>query len=103
MRKIFLVRPLSIARALLKKPKILILDDSTSAVDTATERKINSALEEQLAGCTTITVSQRISSIMHADVILVMDNGRVINMGTHEQLLAGCTLYREIYDLQTNS
>ena len=103
MRKIFLVRPLSIARALLKKPKILILDDSTSAVDTATERKINAALEEQLAGCTTITVSQRISSIMHADVILVMDNGRVIDMGTHEQLLAGCTLYREIYDLQTNS
>lgn len=94
---------LCIARALLKKPKILILDDSTSAVDTATERKINTALEEQLAGCTTITVSQRISSIMHADVILVMDNGRVIDMGTHEQLLAGCTLYREIYDLQTNS
>ncbi len=94
---------LCIARALLKKPKILILDDSTSAVDTATERKINAALEEQLAGCTTITVSQRISSIMHADVILVMDNGRVIDMGTHEQLLAGCTLYREIYDLQTNS
>lgn len=69
---------LCIARALLKKPKILILDDSTSAVDTATERKINTALEEQLAGCTTITVSQRISSIMHADVILVMDNGIVL-------------------------
>lgn len=94
---------LCIARALLKKPKILILDDSTSAVDTATERKINAALEEQLAGCTTITVSQRISSIMHADVILVMDNGRVIDMGTHEHLLENCTLYREIYDLQANA
>ena len=92
---------LCIARALLKKPKILILDDSTSAVDTATEAEIRKAFANELAGSTKIIIAQRISSVMDADQIIVMNDGRITGIGTHEELLAGNTEYREIYDSQT--
>lgn len=92
---------LCIARALLKKPRILILDDSTSAVDTATEKKIREEFASTLNGTTKIIVSQRISSIQDADIILVMDNGEIIGMGTHEQMLESCEMYRDIYQSQT--
>lgn len=88
---------LCIARALLKKPKILILDDSTSAVDTATEAQIRRAFREELAGSTKIIIAQRISSVMDADKIVVMDNGRITGIGTHDSLLAENTEYQEIY------
>ncbi|MBR4868407.1 MAG: ABC transporter ATP-binding protein, partial [Clostridia bacterium] len=88
---------LCIARALLKKPKILILDDSTSAVDTATEAHIRRAFAEQLQDTTKIIIAQRIGSVMEADVIVVMDNGRITGVGNHEQLLATNTEYQEIY------
>ena len=92
---------LCIARALLKKPKILILDDSTSAVDTATEAKIREAFKNELAGATKIIIAQRIGSVQEADAIIVMDNGTVTGIGTHEELLATNTAYREIYESQT--
>ena len=91
---------LGIARALLKCPKILILDDSTSAVDTATERAIREALHSEYKDMTKIIIAQRIRSVMDADEILVLDNGKTAGFGTHEQLLADCPVYREIYDVQ---
>lgn len=88
---------LCIARALLKKPKILILDDSTSAVDTATEAKIRESFSGTLKDTTKIIIAQRISSVMEADKIIVLDDGRIVGMGRHEQLLAECEAYQEIY------
>ena len=91
---------LCIARAILKKPKVLILDDSTSAVDTATEADIRERLAERLPHMTKIIIAQRISSVRHADQIVVLDDGRVQGGGTHEELLAGNKIYREIYESQ---
>ena len=88
---------LCIARALLKRPKILILDDSTSAVDTATEAKIREAFHTTLKDTTKIIIAQRIGSVEEADQILVMDDGKIIGMGTHEELLASCEAYQDIY------
>ncbi|MBD5395563.1 MAG: ABC transporter ATP-binding protein [Lachnospiraceae bacterium] len=88
---------LCIARALLKKPKILILDDSTSAVDTATEAKIRESFKGNLKDTTKIIIAQRITSVMEADTILVLDEGSVAGMGTHEELLKSCEAYQEIY------
>ena len=92
---------LCIARALLKKPKILILDDSTSAVDTATDARIRKALREEIPNTTKIIIAQRISSVQDADRILVLDEGRVNGFGTHEQLLASNRIYQEVYQGQT--
>ena len=94
---------LCIARALLKKPKILILDDSTSAVDTATEAKIRDCFANELKDTTKLIIAQRISSIQDADKILVLDDGKVIGMGTHEELVKTCEAYEEIYTTQIGS
>lgn len=91
---------LCIARALLKKPKIIILDDSTSAVDTATDAKIRRAFREELRGTTTIIIAQRITSISDADKIIVMDNGKINAIGTHEELMATNEIYQEVYHSQ---
>lgn len=91
---------LCIARALLKKPKLLILDDSTSAVDTANEANIREELKTTYKDMTKIIIAQRIHSVMEADLILVMDNGKMAGIGTHEQLLQSCAIYKEIYDVQ---
>lgn len=91
---------LCIARALLKKPKILILDDSTSAVDTATEAQIRKAFKEEISGSTKIIIAQRVSSVMEADMIVVVNDGKIANVGTHEELLESSVEYREIYDSQ---
>lgn len=91
---------LCIARALLKKPKILILDDSTSAVDTATEAKIREAFATTLKDSTKIIIAQRITSVMDADRILVLDDGRIAGLGTHDELMNACEEYKEIYTLQ---
>lgn len=88
---------ISIARALIKKPTILILDDSTSAVDLITERNIRRSLKEYLQDITTILIAQRITSVMDADKILVMDRGRIVGMGTHHELLDTCEVYKDIY------
>ena len=92
---------LCIARALLKKPKILILDDSTSAVDTSTDAKIRRAFREEIPGTTKLIIAQRISSVQDADRILVMNEGRVDGIGTHEELLASNEIYRDVYESQT--
>ena len=89
-----------IARALLKDPKILILDDSTSAVDTATDARIRDALKAERPDMTKIIIAQRISSMQHADIILVMDDGMIVDRGTHEELLQKNEIYREIYESQ---
>ena len=91
---------LCIARALLKKPKILILDDSTSAVDTATDAKIRKAFREEIPGTTKLIIAQRISSVKDCDRILVMDDGRINGIGTHDELLAVNEIYREVYESQ---
>lgn len=93
---------LCIARALLKKPKILILDDSTSAIDTLTDSKIRKAFREEIPDTTKIIIAQRISSIMDADRIIVMDDGKINAIGNHEYLVANNEIYREIYNQQTN-
>ena len=90
-----------IARAILKKPKVLILDDSTSAVDTATEARIRRMLAEKLPEMTKIIIAQRISSVRHADKIVVLEDGRIQGIGTHEELMGTCQVYREIYESQT--
>ncbi len=92
---------LCIARALLKKPKILILDDSTSAVDTATDAKIRRAFAEVIPGTTKLIIAQRISSVEHADRIIVMNDGQIDGFGTHEELLANNEIYRDVYESQT--
>lgn len=92
---------LCIARALLKEPKVLILDDSTSAVDTATEAKIRKAFREKIPGTTKFIIAQRIASVQDADRIIVMDNGRIADFGSHEELMKASKVYREIYESQT--
>ena len=91
---------LCIARALLKKPKILILDDSTSAVDTATDASIRKAFREEIPGTTKLIIAQRVSSVQEADVILVLDGGKLVAQGDHESLLRDCQIYREVYESQ---
>ena len=88
---------LCIARAILKSPKVLILDDSTSAVDTATEAKIREGLAKNLKDTTKIIIAQRITSVLHADQIIIMDDGKVHAVGNHESLLASDSIYQEIY------
>ena len=92
---------LTIARALLRKPKVLILDDSTSAVDTTTDAKIRKAFREEIPGTTKIIIAQRISSVQDADRILVLDNGQINGLGTHEELLKNNAIYQEVYNSQT--
>ena len=92
---------LTIARALLRKPKVLILDDSTSAVDTATDAKIRKAFREEIPDTTKIIIAQRISSVQDADRILVLDNGQINGLGTHEELLKNNAIYQEVYSSQT--
>ena len=86
----------------MKKPKVLILDDSTSAVDTATDRAIRDAFRNEMPDVTKIIIAQRISSVQDADMIIVMDNGRIADMGTHEELMAHSAIYRETYEQQTS-
>ena len=91
---------LCIARALLKKPKILILDDSTSAVDTHTDAQIRKAFAEEIPGTTKLIIAQRVASIQEADMIVVLDGGKVVATGKHEDLLATSDIYREVYESQ---
>ena len=92
---------LCIARALLKKPKILILDDSTSAVDTRTDALIRAGFRSYIPDTTKLIIAQRVSSVMDADMIIVLDDGAVVDKGTHEELLGRCAMYREVYESQT--
>ena len=94
---------LCIARALLKKPKILILDDSTSAVDMHTDALLRQAMRDEIPGTTKIIIAQRVASVQDADLILVMEDGRIAEQGTHEELLALGGIYREVYDSQNGS
>ena len=94
---------LCIARALLRKPKILILDDSTSAVDTRTDALIRKAFAEEIPNTTKIIIAQRVASVEHADKILIMDGGKIVACGTHSELLQTSNIYREIYEAQTKS
>ena len=91
---------LCIVRAILRRPRVLILDDSTSAVDTATDAKIRGALKTALPGTTKLIIAQRITSVMDADMILVLDDGHVVGQGTHAQLMESCGIYREVYESQ---
>ena len=91
---------LCIARALLKKPKIMILDDATSAVDTATDSRIREALRSQMADTTKIIIAQRITSVMDADRVVVLDDGKIADVGTHNELMARCDIYRDVYQSQ---
>lgn len=91
---------LCIARALIKKPKIIILDDSTSAVDVATDAKIRQQLRQNLKDTTTIIIAQRVTSIADADKIIVMNDGRIDAIGTHEELMKTNRIYREVYESQ---
>ena len=91
---------LCIARALIKKPKVIIMDDSTSAVDVATDAKIRQALKVKLEGTTTIIIAQRITSVMDCDRIVVMNDGEIDGIGTHEELLSSNEIYREVYTSQ---
>ena len=91
---------LCIARALLKKPKILILDDSTSAVDTRTDAMIRQAFREEIPGTTKLIIAQRISSVQDADMIIIMENGMVDAVGTHEELLKTSHIYQEVFHSQ---
>ena len=93
---------LCIARALLKKPKVLILDDSTSAVDTATDAKIREAFAKEIPDTTKLIIAQRVSSVQHADHIILMENGKINGYGTHEVLLRDNEIYREVYESQTS-
>ena len=88
---------LCIARALLKKPKILILDDSTSAVDTKTDARIRQAFAQEIPNTTKLIITQRAASVEHADKIVVLDEGEVVDVGTHSQLMERCDIYREVY------
>ena len=94
---------LCIARALLKNPKILILDDSTSAVDMKTDAQIRRAFKEEMPDVTKIIIAQRISSVMDSDLIMIIDHGRIVASGTHERLMAESEIYREIYDTQNKT
>ena len=91
---------LCIARALLKKPRILILDDSTSAVDTATDARIRQAFREEIPDTTKLIIAQRVASVEHADLILVLDDGRIVDQGTHTELLNRSPIYQEVYQSQ---
>ena len=90
----------AIARMLMQQAPIMIFDDSLSAVDAETDAKIRSALDQNLVGSTVILISHRVTTLMHADQILVLDDGRVAGMGTHDELLAACPVYQEIYASQ---
>ena len=92
-----------IARALLKKPKVLILDDSTSAVDTKTDALIREAFREYIPDTTKIIIAQRIASVQDADRIIVLDDGKIAAMGTHEELIANSDIYREVYESQNKA
>ena len=91
---------LCIARAILRRPRVLIMDDSTSAVDTATDAKIRAALKDALPGTTKLIIAQRVTSVMDADMILVLDDGHIVGQGTHAQLMESCDIYREVYESQ---
>ena len=91
---------LCIARAILRRPRVLIMDDSTSAVDTATDAKVRAALKDALPGTTKLIIAQRVTSVMDADMILVLDDGHIVGQGTHGQLMDSCDIYREVYESQ---
>ena len=94
---------ISIARALLVQPKVLVLDDSTSAVDVETEAKIQAALDQLMAGRTSFIIAQRISTVLNADKIVVLDKGQIAATGTHAELMASSPIYQEIYQSQLGS